>query len=1039
MKDVLFVGKMIMLFLLGTFQIEAIAKSSVKRTTPNDLIITTPIPGKESEISFSITDTIPQPRPAVISCDTADVIATLIKAGNKKLFGIDSTCSLYFVNPQYMSGPAAQAYAKTFGANLVSIQSAAENAAIGVALGKQKFGNEVVWIGFSDEKVEGTFEWYDGSPVTYTNWNKPGEPNNAGGNENCTQIFPDGLWNDLNCTGSNSMSIIEVNLCPSTIITPSKATPICPGEKVTLTSTTMLGAPDYTYVWTSNPAGFSSILSNPEVSPVVTTTYSVVVTDRYKCTSQGTITVTVNDINTTITASGPTTFCEGDSVILTASAGDSYLWSTGETTQSVKIVNTGNYSVKITKGVCFGNVQKTITVLPKPIPAFKNTTVCKGLPTSFTDQSINGTFWGWDFGDGSQGIGKNPQHTYAKAGIYTVTLGVVGAGNCVDSIKQLVTVHDSPVASFFTYNTCSHDSIYFVNSSTADSLTVITNYLYDFGDGKTSTLPDPAHMYTKGGLYKTTLKVTTSDGCVGTVLINTAVGDSPTAIADIKDVCSIDSAKFVNKSTIITGKITKYYWNFGDGAGIDSTHWSPNHLYTPGTFDVMLVVVGPQGCTDTLRDEITVNPSAIADFTIKDVCLHQPSIFTDQSTGPVQTYNWVFGDGTIGTDASPSHTYATAKTYTVSLTVITAQNCKTTVTKKTTIYPVPIAKFSAPNACEGKNVVFKDQSTINGIPFNGHWHWDFDDGTTDTTVSPQHLYTLVKQYNASLKVTSSFGCVDSISKLITINPKPVMDFTATDTAGCSPFITTFVNQSTIVSGSINKFSWEFGSVNFKSDLKDPLPIKFINQSNTTPVDYTIKLTGVSDSGCVSTISKVNFITVFPKPYAAFNVDPKETLLTNPIISFTNLSIGGDSCRWAFDSIGGISDLCNPPPYSYKDTGTYAVTLITSNLYGCADTAYRNVIIEPDYVFYIPSGFTPNADEINDTFGAKGSFIEDYEMTIYDRWGTVVYVTKDIRLPWTGGVKGTSLLAQEGVYVYVMRVKATNKKNYYYKGIVSLIR
>jgi gliding motility-associated-like protein len=1038
MKDVLLVGKIIVLFLLGTFQIQAITTPSVTRKDPQNLNRITAIPAKESLVYNSIPDTIPLPPPPSFTCDTADIVKQLVKAGNIKLHGIDSSCSMYFINPQILSADDAQAYAKTFGGNLVSIQSAAENDAIGVALTKQGFTNKVVWIGFTDAKVEGTFEWYDGSPVTYTNWSKTGEPNNAGGNENCTQIFPDGFWNDLNCSLTN-LSIIEISLCPSTKITPSKTTPICPGESVTLASATLLGAPNYTYSWTSSPAGFVSALASPVVTPTVTTTYSVTVTDRYKCSTQSTVTVVVNDINTTITASGPTTFCEGDSVILTASAGDAYAWSTGETTQSIKVVSSGNYSVKITKGICFGNVQKSVTVFPKPIPAFKNTTVCKGSATVFTDQSTGGTFWGWDFGDGSKGIGQNPNHTYAKAGIYTVTLGVVGAGNCVDSIKQLVTVHDTPEAAFFFYNSCSHDSIYFSNSSVIDPSTTVTSFLYDFGDGKTSNLPDPAHMYAKGGVYKVTLKITTADGCVGNALVNTQVNDSPTAIADIKDICSIDSAKFVNKSIINAGKIAKYYWNFGDGAAIDSNDWSPSHLYAPGTFEVMLVVVGAQGCTDTLRKQIVVSPSAIANFTTKDVCLNQPTIFTDLSTGPVQTYTWVFDDGNTGTDANPSHTYALPKTYNVTLTVITAMNCKTTITKKTTVYPVPLAKFTAPNVCEGKNVVFTDHSTIGGAPFNGYWNWNFDDGTTDTIVSPQHLYAAVKQYNVSLKVVTIFGCADSITKTITINPKPVVDFTTTDTAGCSPFKTSFVNQTTILSGKINKYLWEFGSINSKSDLKDPPPHIFIDPSHTAPVDYTIKLTATSDSGCVSSIAKTSFITVYPKPYAAFNVDPKETLLTNPLISVTNLSIGADSATWAFDSTGISSTLYNPPAYAYTDTGTYAITLIVSNLYGCLDTTSRTVIIEPDYVFYIPSAFTPNGDDINDTFNAKGSFIQDYEMTIYDRWGTVMYATKDINLPWTGGIKGSTVMAKSDVYVYVMKIKATNKRNYYYKGIVSLIR
>src|SRR3954471_4996661 len=217
------------------------------------------------------------------SCDVAEIRRVLLAAGNVQLQGLDSTCSLYFINPKYMSGPAAQAYAQTFGANLISIQSLKENDDLKAALVNQCYGSEVVWIGLSDELNEGTFVWYDGSPVTYTNWGS-GEPNNSG-DEDCTQIFANGTWNDLNCNGYNSLSVIEVSLCPVTTIVPSKLTTICLGDSITLTAKTFLGAPNYNYTWVSNPPGTTSTKDSIKVSPLVTTTYSVSMIDRYKCVS----------------------------------------------------------------------------------------------------------------------------------------------------------------------------------------------------------------------------------------------------------------------------------------------------------------------------------------------------------------------------------------------------------------------------------------------------------------------------------------------------------------------------------------------------------------------------------------------------------------------------------------------------------------------------------------------------------------------------------------------------------------------------------
>lgn len=1042
MKKVWFIGNLLFVFLLISINTEAfnteltILKQpafSNKCVSPGD---TTKIPNQNPKNNRPQSPAPPLPG----TCDVADVRAKLIAGGCIELLEMNSPCSLYFIDTVKLTGADAQAYAEQFGANLISVQSKAENDSLGKALLKQGFGG-VIWIGFTDAAKEGDFVWSDGSSIPYTNW-ASGEPNNFNPNipgpENCTQIYPDGTWNDLSCT-LKSRSVIEVNLCPVTTIAATKST-ICLGDTTTLNSKTILGAPDYTYSWTSDPPGFTSTIQSPVVSPTLTTTYSVSVTDRYKCVSIEDITITVNPLTATITPSGPITFCQGDSVVLTAGKAASYKWSTGATTQSITVKTSAVYTVEVTDAPCKKTTQVTVTVIPKPVAAFKNNTVCMGDPTVFTDQSVGAIVWGWDFGDNTPYVlTQNPKHTYTKAGVYKVRLGVVGLGNCVDTIQQLVTVHDTPVVSFFNVNNCSKDSIYFRNTTTADPATNITNYVYDFGDGKTGSMPDMGHLYTKGGTYKVTLKATTADGCVSSAVNAVVIDDSPVAAAlGIQNMCASDTAKFTNKSVIANGKMT-YYWDFGDGSPVDSIISNPSHVYAAGTYTVTLAIVSDKGCGDTLRQPIEIYPAVKADFSAADVCLHEPVVFKNLSTGPVVTYAWNFNDNTTGSDMDPTHTYALPKTYNVSLTVESAKSCKSVIIRKVVVHELPVAKFSAPNVCDGKNVVFKDLSTVASPSIIASWAWDFGDGSAIATVtSPQHLYAAVNKYTVLLKVVTNFGCIDSITKPVSVNANPVVDFTAKDTAGCQPLKTTFTNQSTISAGTILKYLWEFGSVNSKSDLKDPPPYTFKNTSNTVPIKYTIKLTATSDSGCVTTASKPNYITVFPKPLASFSLNPREALVTNPIIAFTNLSIGADSCEWSFDSIGA-SNVFNPPPYSFVDTGVYKVTLIASNTYGCADTTYREVIIEPDYVIYIPAAFTPNGDEINDTFGAKGSFIMDYEMSIFDRWGNVMYETKDINLPWNGGIKGTSVLAEEAVYVYIIKIKGTNKRNYFYKGAVTVVR
>ena len=114
-------------------------------------------------------------------------------------------------------------------------------------------------------------------------------------------------------------------------------------------------------------------------------------------------------------------------------------------------------------------------------------------------------------------------------------------------------------------------------------------------------------------------------------------------------------------------------------------------------------------------------------------------------------------------------------------------------------------------------------------------------------------------------------------------------------------------------------------------------------------------------------------------------------------------------------------------------------MITSTQYGCIDTTYITVIIEPDFAFYIPNAFSPNDDGINDTFNGKGIFIKDYEMMIYDRWGNLIFYTNDINKPWDGKANQGADMAQRDVYIYVVNLTDILRKKHSYKGTVTLVR
>jgi gliding motility-associated-like protein len=280
---------------------------------------------------------------------------------------------------------------------------------------------------------------------------------------------------------------------------------------------------------------------------------------------------------------------------------------------------------------------------------------------------------------------------------------------------------------------------------------------------------------------------------------------------------------------------------------------------------------------------------------------------------------------------------------------------------------------------------------------------------------------------------SSFGCSDSLTEIIVVNPNPIVNFKANDTSGCSPKCINFIDMSSIITGNYSSL-WNFGDGNNSSDPNHC----YTNDSIFTPLSFNITLKATSDSGCFSALIKNNYINIYPNPHANFRVQPDTTTIMNPIISFTNLSVGANFWNWDFGDMDTTS-VFSPTPHTYADTGQYKITLITSTLFGCKDETYQTIFIEPDFSFYIPNSFSPNDDGTNDTFSGKGIFIKTYEMMIFDRWGNLIFFTNDINKPWDGTANYGSKIAQEDVYIYSVKLTDINKGKHNYKGIVTLVR
>jgi PKD repeat protein len=345
--------------------------------------------------------------------------------------------------------------------------------------------------------------------------------------------------------------------------------------------------------------------------------------------------------------------------------------------------------------------------------------------------------------------------------------------------------------------------VQFTDQSTAGS-SAITAWAWNFGDDTTSTEQSPSHTYDTDGTYTVALTVSSADGSdtetkTGLITVNSgSVTDVPPtanfAVTPTSGEAPL-AVQFTDTSTPGSSAITTWAWDFGDGN--TSTDANPDHTYNVAdTYSVSLTVTTAVGSdTETKTDIITVNVGAptppTADFTATptsgDAPLTVQFVDTSASGSSVITeWLWEFGDDTTSTDRNPSHVYDTAGSYSVTLTVITADGSDEEF--KSNLIAVASGSGTAPTAAFSATplsgnapltVQFTDESTPGTSPITT-WAWDFGDGTTSEGSSPSHIYSAAGSYTVVLTVTTLDG-VDSETKadLITVDDAEVLPDTST--------------------------------------------------------------------------------------------------------------------------------------------------------------------------------------------------------------------------------------------------------------------
>ncbi len=248
----------------------------------------------------------------------------------------------------------------------------------------------------------------------------------------------------------------------------------------------------------------------------------------------------------------------------------------------------------------------------------------------------------------------------------------------------------------------------------------------------------------------------------------------PDADFTFVNTCQSSNMPFADASVSNTGTLSTWSWSFGDNT--NSIAQNPQHAYaSAGNFNVQLVVTGSNGCTDTVVKQVTVFPQPQPSFNASIACEAYPTNFTNTSfisSGTINSYAYDFNG--IGSSNQPntSFVFPASGTYNVSLTTVSNMGCVNTVIQQINVHAIPNASFTAsPNpALVEQDITFTDVTAGNIVA----WQWNFGDGEGDNTEITHHSYDAGGVYYVTLMITDDIGCMDTVTKAISIALLPVL-------------------------------------------------------------------------------------------------------------------------------------------------------------------------------------------------------------------------------------------------------------------------
>ncbi|MCK6649862.1 MAG: gliding motility-associated C-terminal domain-containing protein, partial [Bacteroidia bacterium] len=707
----------------------------------------------------------------------------------------------------------------------------------------------------------------------------------------------------------------------------------------------------------------------------------------------------------------------------------------------------------------------TSSVTPSVSISASSTTICSGTSVTFTATPTNGgaaPSYQWQVNGSNAGTNSATFTSTTLANGDVVTVIMTSNAACAspatatsNAVTMTVTSSITPSVNIVSTGTtiCAGDAVTFTATPTNGGATPGYQWQVNGSNAGTNSTTFTSSTLANGDVV--TVIMSSSDACASpatatsnsiTITVQSSVVPSVSIVSSGSTICAGDAVTFTATPTN-GGATPGYQWQVnGSNAGTNSDTFTSSTLANGDV--VTVIMTSSSGCASPATATsnsitITVQSSVVASVSIAasttTICSGDPVTFTATPTngGATPSYQWQVNGTNAGTnsDTFTSTTLVNGDVITVVMT--SSSSCATgspatsnsvTITVQTSVVPSVSISPAAAVICTG------DAATFTATPTNGGttptYQWQVNGTNAGTNFATFTSSTLNNGDVVTVIMTSNSPCASpttatSNSATVTVNAcsQPTASFTANQTILCQPGCVNFTDLST---GNPTSWSWSFpGASPSSSTAQNPTNICYSANGS-----YTVTLIATNADGS-DTLTQTGYITV--------GAPVQVTISGNTSINaceqtYLSASPADGTYSWG-PNVNILCETCVTALVSPAQTQDYYVTYTSPD--GCTDSDTVTVTVTNIYTYFMPTGFSPNGDGVNDELLVRGRGVDYINLKIFDRIGEKVFETNDIDKGWDGKLLGLPM--NDNVFVYMLEVTFCNGDVVKEKGNVTLVK